>query len=321
MRRDRPPGRWLHAAGPVGPVCPGLGLEHPGLRAPSAQPTRVTFRTARWHLPLAISRAAVTSTDGTSAHTVLAGGMLPDDTSTARTTILDPLTGRTRPGPALTVAVHDAAGGLDEGRPAVVGGGNATEQSVVQALAGGRWSVVAHLPTTRSDLSTVGAGRSSLVVGGYDGVHVPTAVLAPRGSAFSRVGALRVGVRYAATAVLGHDAWVLGGEVDHHELGVVQRLDLRTGRTRVVGHLPRPLGHATAVPVGRRLLVLGGRTDPDTQTDAAWWFDPATSRWTRAGRLPRPLSDAAVVVGDGRAWLLGGEDPGVTDRVVEVHWS
>ncbi|MCW2866517.1 MAG: Kelch repeat-containing protein, partial [Marmoricola sp.] len=225
------------------------------------------------------------------------------------------------PAPTLPTPVHDAAAGWAFGRPAVFGGGNSSEQSVVQTLGPGGWRAAAHLPTTRSDLSVVTTGRSSVVVGGYDGVHVPTDVLRPAAGGFRRIGALRVGVRYAATAQVGRSVYVLGGEVDHRELSEVQRLDLRTGRTRVVARLPRPLGHAVAATVGRRILLLGGRTDPDTQTAAAWWFDPATGRFTRAGRLPVALSDAALVVGPDRLWLLGGESPDVTDRVVEVRWS
>jgi hypothetical protein len=73
--------------------------------------------------------------------------------------------------------------------------------------------------------------------------------------------------------------------------------------------------------VGNRILVLGGRVDPGTQTDAIWWFDPASRRFSRAGRLPVPLSDASVAVLGHRVWLLGGETPDVTDRVIEVNVS
>lgn len=291
---------------------------------PAPVPTRIRARTTTWHLPYAVARAAVTSADGTLARTLLVGGMLPGDSSTGQVTAVDPTAGRTHAAPSLPVPVHDAAAGWAFGRPAVFGGGNSSEQSVVQTLGRGGWHTAAHLPTTRSDLSVVTTGRSSVVVGGYDGAHVPTDVMRPATATpggFRRVGSLREGVRYAATAQVGGAVYVLGGEVDHRELAEVQRLDLRTGRTRVVARLPRPLGHAVATTVGGRVLLLGGRTDPDTQTSAAWWFDPATNRFTRAGRLPVALSDAAIVAGPDRVWLLGGESPEVTDRVVEVRWS
>jgi hypothetical protein len=246
--------------------------------------------------------------------------MLPGDSSTDRVTTIDPVTGRSTPAPALAVPVHDAAGGLVRGAPAVFGGGNASEQSLVQALHGQTWRAVAHLPTTRSDLSVVSAGGTSLVIGGYDGTNVPRHILRV-GRRATTVGALRTGVRYAATAVVGRSAYVFGGEVDHQELDQVQRVDLDTGRTVVVGRLPRPLGHASAVAVGGRVLLLGGRITPDRQTDAIWWYDPANGRFTRAGRLPAALSDSSAVTVGQQVWLLGGEDPGVTDRVVQLRVS
>jgi N-acetylneuraminic acid mutarotase len=125
-------------------------------------------------------------------------------------------------------------------------------------------------------------------------------------------------VRYAATARLGHTAYVFGGEVLGAELDSVQAVDLGAGHTRVVAKLPVPLGHAMAATVGSRILLVGGRVTPDQQTAAMWWFDPATGRFTHAGVLPHPLSDAAVVTYGHQIWLLGGEDPSVTDRVLTI---
>jgi len=107
----------------------------------------------------------------------VAGGLLAGDVSTDRVVRVDLGSGAVRAMAPLAVPVHDVAGGLAGGTPLVVGGGNATEQDVVQALGPGGWSVVGHLPTSRSDLSTVALRRSVLVVGGYDGVGTPTGVL------------------------------------------------------------------------------------------------------------------------------------------------
>ena len=114
--------------------------------------------------------------------------------------------------------------------------------------------------------------------------------------------------------------WVLGGEVGQQELSEVYRVDTTTGHVRTVGHLPGPLGHEAVVPVGERLLVLGGRTAVHSTTAAMWWFDTVTHRWSRAGRLPEPVADAALVTRGDRAWLLGGEAPDFTDVVVQVSW-
>jgi hypothetical protein len=273
-------------------------------------------------LPFPVAREATVADGQRPGKVVVAGGLLPGDLSTGRAFRLDLHTGRTASLPSLGVPVHDAAGGTYAGHPAVFGGGNATEQSVVQALVGNRWRTVDQMPTTRSDLVVAETASGTLVIGGYDGVNVPRRILRQRGSGPLRPwGTLAVGVRYAAVAPVAGAVYVFGGEVDHRELGAVQRVDVRTGRSRVVGRLPRRLGHAQAAAVGGRILLVGGRTDPDTQTDQMWWFDPATARFTRAGRLPVALSDAATVVSGRSVWLLGGESPSSTDRVIRIRLS
>jgi hypothetical protein len=272
---------------------------------------------ASWHLPYAAGRQALVPLG--AGHVLVAGGLLAGGLSTDRVVRVDTGRGRTSVAPPLAIAVHDVAGGLAGGVPIVVGGGNSSEQDVVQSLRAGIWHVVGHLPTTRSDLSVVPDGRTPLVIGGYDGGSTPTAVLAlnARGSTRTR-GRLVSGVRYAATAVAGHTAYVFGGEVLGRELDTVQAVDLRTGRASVVARLPVPLGHAMAASVGGRILLMGGRLSPDRQTSAMWWFDRATAHFSRAGNLPRPLSDSAVTTNRRRVWLLGGEDPSVTSDVVFV---
>jgi hypothetical protein len=245
--------------------------------------------------------------------------MRPDDTSTAAASRIDLTAGTVQPMAPLAVPVHDAAGGPYAGAPAVFGGGNSSEQALVQAFHGGHWHQVDAFPTTRSDLSVVALPGRTMALGGYDGTNVPTPIYVQAGTSRMRPhGALAQGVRYAATAARGRYVYAFGGEVNDQELSAVQRVDARTGRTRVVARLPRPLGHAMAVTFGTRILLMGGRTSTNVQTDAMWWFDPATGRFTRAGRLPRVLSDAAVAVAGHAAYLLGGEDPNVTDRVVRV---
>jgi hypothetical protein len=295
-----------------------------GVASSTAQPFvahRAHVSVEKWRLPVASGRQALVMTG--QGRAVLAGGLVAGDQSTAQAFRVDLTHGAITAMPSLGVPVHDTAAGLVGGVPTVVGGGNATEQSVVQAFRGGAWSVVGNLPSTRSDLSVVQDGSRALVVGGYDGVNVPTSILALRPDGTSRVaGNLAQGVRYAATAVVGGHAFVFGGEVLGRELDAVQEVDLATGRTRVIGRLPVPLGHAMAAYVGGgRILLMGGRVTPDRQTDAMWWYDPGTGHFTRAGRLPTVLSDAAVATYGHRIWLLGGESPLVTDRVVSVNVS
>lgn len=282
-------------------------------------PTTLVVSVAAWRLPFAIAREAVIPAGAGTV--IVGGGMLPDNSSSARAYSLDLSTGQASMLPSLGVDVHDVAGGLYAGEPAIYGGGNATEQSIVQQLHAGAWRVVDHMPTTRSDLSVATVGSTTYVLGGYDGRAVPTEILAQSaGGKLQPAGNLVHGVRYAASAVLGSSVYLFGGEVAGAEMSVVQRYDTLTHQTAVVGHLPVSLGHASAVTLGNRILVLGGRINPNKGTNAMWWFDPTTASFTRAGDLPAPVTDAAVAVAaDGlHAWVLGGESPSVRDGVIEL---
>lgn len=307
------------ACGSAQPSAVSTLTPTPGAKAGSAQ---LVVRVAPWRLPYAIAREAVISTG--SDEVVVGGGMFPDDSSSARTFSLNLTTGAARALPSLPVNVHDVAGGLYGGEPAIYGGGNASEQSTVQQFHGGRWQVIDHMPTTRSDLSVGVVGSTTYVLGGYDGNGVPTQVLAQSGSSGLRpAGRLVDGVRYAATAVVGTSIYLFGGEVAGAELSAVQRYDTTTHQTTVLAHLPVALGHASAVVLGGRILLMGGRIQPDQGTRAMWWFNPANGTFKRAGQLPAPVTDAAVAVSaDGRsAWLLGGEAPHVRDGVITVTLS
>ncbi len=248
--------------------------------------------------------------------------MLRDGSSTGAAYELDLRGGRVRALPDLPVAVHDVAGVRTPAGFEVMGGGNTSEQSVVQVLEGQRrWTMAHALPTARSDLAVVDVGGGRVqVIGGYDGSSPALAEVleSTQRGAWRVVGRLPVPVRYPAVAVEGGAIWVIGGERNGAMVTAIQRIDIATGRVRVGARLPAPLGHAAAVTFGRRILVIGGRTTTDHVTSAMWWFDPRSRSLHRAGQLRTPLADSAVVVADGSAYLLGGETPHVSDRVLRL---
>lgn len=280
---------------------------------------RVSVAQASWRLPERVSRGVAVPVPGGA---VLAGGLLSGDVSTDRAYRITLPAGQVRRIAPLTTAAHDAAGAILRGEPAVFGGGSSSELSVVQRLGGdGAWHAVGRLPGARSDLAAVSYGGDVVVIGGYDGSSSPRTILRTSdGRRTTTIGHLPTGLRYAAVAVSGHTAWVIGGEESGQELRGVYAVDLRTGVVRTAGRLPHGLGHASAVVVGDRILVLGGRTTPDRPTSATWWFTPSTGAWRRAGPLPYPVADAPTVVLANRAYLLGGETPDFTDRVTVVSW-
>lgn len=285
-----------------------------------ASPTSVRAVLAPWRLPAPVSRSVALDLGDRA---LLAGGLMPGDHSTDQVLALDLTGGGASPAGHLAQPAHDSAGGVLAGTPYLFGGGGATELATIQRGGAAAWQSVGRLPDgTRSDLSVVSLGDALLVVGGYDGSSTPTSILRTTdGTHFTVIGHLPAGVRYAGTARIGGTVWVLGGEVNGRELTEVYRIDVASGQVRSAGRLPGPLGHEAVVPVGHRLLVLGGRTAVHQTTGAIWWFDTVTGHWTRAGHLPDPVADAPVVVRGSQAWLLGGEAPDFTDRVVQVSWS
>jgi N-acetylneuraminic acid mutarotase len=158
------------------------------------------------------------------------------------------------------------------------------------------------------------------VVGGYAGTTpaLPDVLVRTSGRRWKVICQLPVPVRYAAVAVAQGAIWVIGGERNAAMVDAIQRIDLNTGRVRVVGHLSSPLGHAAAATFGSRILIIGGRTGPDTMSSTLWWFDPGSHELRRAGALPTPLADSAVVTRRHFAYLVGGETPQLSDRVLRV---
>ncbi|HEY6934936.1 MAG TPA: hypothetical protein VI452_16155 [Marmoricola sp.] len=295
------------------------GHSSPAAGPATTAPRHLQVRQLAWRLPGPLAREAVVRL-ADRRHVVVAGGLLPGDTSTPATWVLDLRSGRVTRGRPLRVPVHDTAGALVHGRPVVLGGGNAAEQAVVQVRTAHGWRVRGRLPAARSDLAAVTVDGRTLVVGGYDGSSPALgAVLSSTdGVHWKRWGRLPLPVRYPGVATTGGHVWVFGGERNGAEVGAVQRLDLATGRARVVAHLPHPLGHEAAVALGSRILVVGGRTSGSTLTSRMWWFDPATRRFRAAGRLPHRLADSAVVAAHDEAWLVGGETPAFSTRVLRV---
>ncbi|HJQ07787.1 MAG TPA: hypothetical protein VJ872_20205 [Nocardioides sp.] len=303
-------------ANPTAATGSGAPTVAPEPTSTTAHPTHLFLRVLPQHLPGPIAREAVITTP---AGTIVAGGLLDGDASSATAYLLT-AGGGVRRMPALPVPVHDTAGALLAGRPLVIGGGNASEQDVVQEWDGHRWSVVGHLPQARSDLVAATVGGRVLVLGGYDGSRPaePGILASSDGRRWRTIGRLPVPVRYPASTVLGGAVWLFGGERSGSEQRAIQRVDPRTGAARVVSELPIGLGHAVAVALGGRVLVVGGRTGPDTLSARQWWFDPGTGRVTPAGRLSRPLADAAVARLGAHTVVVGGESPADTDHLVEL---
>jgi hypothetical protein len=241
---------------------------------------------------------------------LIIGGLNQRSVTTSAITQLNPVTGRTTRAGRLADPSHDAAGALLGGRAYLFGGGVQVSLAAVQSLRhSGAASVTGQLPGPRSDLSSVTLGSTAYLVGGYDGASYDAAVLATsNGSTFRLVASLPVPVRYAAVAGAGRDIWVFGGETPAGLTRDIQRVNLGTGKTAIVGKLPAAVSGATAVTLAGRIFVAGGQDTSGAASQAVLAYDPAHRSVTTAGTLPVPASNAAAAVVGGTAFLVGGYD-------------
>jgi outer membrane protein assembly factor BamB len=276
---------------------------------------------------------------GSGGDVVVLGGLTAAGTSADGVYSLDPIGGASRFVGTLPTGVHDASGARIDGRDVVFGGGSPATVATVMAFGGpsgsGTGSVVGQLPTPRSDSASVTVGRTTYIVGGYNGsVEDPEVLATTDGQSFANVARLVLAVRYPAVAAAGGRIYVFGGERVGHGGGpvnLIQEVDPRTHMARVIGHLPEPLAGSVAVNLGGTIYLAGGTSTvlgpvtpgmgvtavaPPVTNGAAtvstvWAFDVRQHRLLDAGRLQVPVAHAGVAVVRGRAWIVGGELNGV----------
>ena len=285
--------------------------------APDASPTAsapLTLQVTRaaYRLPSAISREVVLAR---GQDLLIIGGITQQLTTTPAITQLDTATGRATHAGRLAVPAHDAAGAVLGGRPYLFGGGDQAELATVQGLRRGGTAVVAgRLPGPRSDISSVTLGGTAYLVGGYDGASWTGTVLSTtNGRTFTKVATLPVPVRYAAVAGAGKRIWVFGGLTPAGNSRAIQRVNLATGTTAIVGHLPVPISAATAVTLAGRIFIAGGQVTRGggarlAASGKVLAYDPVHRRVTTVGRLPVAVTNAAAAVIGGTAYLVGGNN-------------
>lgn len=279
-----------------------------GSQRGAPRPLRLQAETSPDQLPAPLSGEAAVSQGG---RVLIIGGVDSGDISTSSVLGFDPSSGRTAPAGSLSQPLHDAAAAALPAGTLVFGGGSAATIDEVERLRpGATGAVVGHLPNSSSDLSAVRVGADAIVLGGYDGAQpLDTVLRTADGSSFTTLAPLPVAVRYPSVATDGSMVYVLGGELASGlDSSQIQAVDLVKGTASVVGRLPGPLSHASAVVLRGRTYILGGRLAGHT-TDQILRFDPASARAKLVGHLPAPIQNAAAATEEGIGYLFGGLDP------------
>lgn len=281
-------------------------------------PVRLAATRAGVALPAPL-RDMVVFADGTGL--LVAGGLTPADTSTASVVRVD-LAGR-RAGAVgrLAAPVHDAAGCTVNGAHLVFGGGTTQSSPLVQvARPSGSGRVVGSLPQPRSDLAAVCLGGYGYLLGGYTGkAMLPEVLRTVDGRSFQAVASLAVPVRYPALAASGGNLWVMGGlTASDKPTDAVQRVDLGSGTSQIVGHLPEPLSHAAGFTLGSGVYLAGGQDARGRRLAGLSLIGPDGTA-TPAGTLPTPVSDAGVATLGAAAFLVGGQTPATSAAIIEIQ--
>jgi N-acetylneuraminic acid mutarotase len=246
---------------------------------------------------------------------LILGGLDSAEGSVSGVFQLDAGTGRLHQAGALHAPLHDAAASVLGDRVLVFGGGVEASTDEVQVLplgtdkgtTAGVASVVGRLPAVRSDLSAVTVDGRAYVLGGYDGEAPLDSVLASSdGTSFSEVAKLPIPARYLAVAVSAGTIYAFGGELaSGAPSDAIRAVNPKTGSAQIVGRLPQPVSHASAVALGQRIYLLGGESN-GAASDRIWRFDPADGKVVPAGRLPLPVAYGAAAVVGSTAYLVGG---------------
>ena len=289
-------------------------------------PLALTGSEASWQLENPLSRMVLLPAG--SGSLAILGGLTAADTSASGIFRLKLSDGSLTAIGTLPAAVHDAAGAVIGSNYLVFGGGSVNTVASVETapVAGGNGKVISNLPQPRSDCTATTVGGEAIIVGGYNGSTADASVLATRDAlSYKSVSSLKVPVRYAALATLGDSVYVFGGlEVGGPGSGqpsdAVQRIDLATGSTTVVGSLPIPLEGAMAFVLNGHIYLAGGDTGSGSnlKSNAAVWTFQSKAGFKVVATLPFAVSNAGVAVTGGAAWIVGGEHNGRTTAVVQT---
>jgi N-acetylneuraminic acid mutarotase len=190
------------------------------------------------------------------------------------------------------------------------GAGGAPTSDIVRIDPAGTAQTVGHLPAPAAGAGAAAIGANAYIVGGYDGSHYLTSIVAWQpGVGAHIVATLPVGLRDPAVAAISGQLVIAGGTTPKGPSRALYGYDPSGTQVVGIGPLPGPLTHAQAVVLNGRVFVLGGETSVQgTQTDAILEYDPVNARVSPAGRLPTPLSDAGAATIEGQVVLAGGID-------------
>lgn len=114
---------------------------------------------------------------------------------------------------------------------------------------------------------------------------------------------------WASGALVGGDFWIIGGGTIWGQTGLVEKVDLATGQSRIDSDwmMPTPVTNTGAAAIGSKIYVVGGL---DWNTSVVYGtlqiFDTTSETWSAGAPLPQPVASPAVAAVDDKLYVFGG---------------
>ncbi|MBG30478.1 MAG: hypothetical protein CMI31_10830 [Opitutae bacterium] len=118
-----------------------------------------------------------------------------------------------------------------------------------------------------------------------------------------------------AAAVLNGKLYAIGGE-GHTS---VEIFDPQTGQWSAGPSLPSEVNHGTAITVGGKILLVGGRNSADQNINQVLELDPATNQWSQKAAMPTVRHGTKLVSFNDKVWAIGGHNDGNQLDKVEIY--
>jgi len=113
-------------------------------------------------------------------------------------------------------------------------------------------------------------------------------------------------VVYPATAVLGDQIYVVGGNNGTEVVGDTQIYNPSTNMWSTGTPLPMAVAFPSAAVVNGVLYVFGGQISDGSATDFVWGYNPGTKQWTTEAPMPTATWSTAAVVENDIIYVIGG---------------
>jgi N-acetylneuraminic acid mutarotase len=143
----------------------------------------------------------------------------------------------------------------------------------------------------------------------------PVAPIIPRWVEKAALPTARSGL---AGGVYEDELYAIGGEGSSGVTGELDAYNPASDNWKTLAVKPTPVSDISAVVIGGKIYVPGGRLTSGQPTDILEVYDPHTNRWESRSNLPTNVSGYAMAMLDGKLYLFGGWDGHqVTNTVYE----